>query len=207
MIETRKVFIKNGDIVLEGLIDAPPGETRSGVVLCHPHPLYGGEMTNALIAKTAKVLAERGFTALRFNFRGVGGSGGVHDGGSGEIGDALCALDFLASLPGMEKLHLLGYSFGSVVGLKAAGNDPRVEKLVGFAPPVTSMEMGTAGFSAKSKFFVWGTLDEHALPADRDKWYGALPEPKKMALFQGCDHFFGGFVRAAAEEAAQFLET
>ena len=87
------------DIVLEGRL-AVPADARAGVVICHPHPLYGGDMDNPVVVRVQEVCAELGLATLRFNFRGVGGSGGAHGGGVAEQDDARIALDVLAQATG-----------------------------------------------------------------------------------------------------------
>src|SRR5438094_10616195 len=89
---------------------ALPAHSRAGVVICHPHPLYGGDMDNPVVVRVQEVCAELGLATLRFNFRGVGGSGGTHGGGVAEQDDARIALDVLAQATGEVPLAIAGYS-------------------------------------------------------------------------------------------------
>src|SRR2546428_12194195 len=100
------------DIVLEGRLAVPAG-ARAGVVICHPHPLYGGDMDNPVVVRVQQVCAELGLATLRFNFRGVGGSSGTHGGGVGEQDDARAALDALARAAGTGPLAVRGHSVGA----------------------------------------------------------------------------------------------
>ena len=116
-------------IVLEGQLDLPDegaATPSAGVVICHPHPQYGGEMTNNVVMAVSSSIVAYGMAALRFNFRGVGRSGGAYDNGVGEQDDALAALEALATgvvgddLPDEMRVGLAGYSFGGGVARGAA---------------------------------------------------------------------------------------
>src|SRR5215510_1471976 len=112
---------------LEGRLTA--GERDRGVVLCHPHPLYGGSMLTPVILTVEAAFRAAGFTTLAFNFRGVGGSEGTHGEGRTEVEDVAGALVRLgAALEDPALVAVAGYSFGSLVGGQAAAADP----LVGF---------------------------------------------------------------------------
>ena len=122
-MKQRKVFFQSGALNLEGRLVSPRrAETGAGVVICHPHPLYGGSMDNNVVYAVSKALAEKGITSLCFNFRGVGRSEGLHDDGRGEIDDTLAAIAFLAGCSEIDsgRVGLAGYSFGGAVALNAA---------------------------------------------------------------------------------------
>lgn len=203
--DVREVFFKSGDIMLEGLLSMPEKAGSRAAVVCHPHPLYGGEMKNVLVAKTAMELAERGVPVLRFNFRGVGKSQGAFDDGVGEMTDVRSAIDFVAGESDVSVVDVVGYSFGARVGLEAAARHPRVGRLVGIAPPVSHMEMGNSAVSGKPKLFIRGTRDEYSATEVFDGWYESLPEPKKLVTLEGADHFFAGFVKEVALTVAEYL--
>jgi len=109
--------------VLQALLSAPRGVAARGVaVICHPHPLYGGTMTNKVVYTLASCAIKAGFYTLRFNYRGVGDSAGSYDGARGETADTLAAVNWLrARLPDLPLL-LAGFSFGAYVALKAAAS-------------------------------------------------------------------------------------
>ncbi|MPZ24584.1 MAG: hypothetical protein GEU28_13855 [Dehalococcoidia bacterium] len=102
---------------LEGVLHLPDSTPAPGVVICHPHPLYGGDMDNYVVAALCRALVAADFAALRFNFRGVGASQGNHDGRIGERSDARRALDWLGNHESVdpERLAIAGYSFGAIV--------------------------------------------------------------------------------------------
>src|SRR5215831_13958175 len=93
-----------------------PDNLAGGLVICHPHPLYGGDMANPVVVRAGEVARELGVVTLRFNFRGVGRSTGVRGAGIGEQEDLKAALDLLRShLPRGLPFALGGYSFGAWV--------------------------------------------------------------------------------------------
>src|SRR5271163_2662156 len=97
-----QVTFRSGDLTLEGLL-ANPGGNAPAVVVCHPHPLYGGSMYNNVVDAVLAAMWQAGYATLRFNFRGVGASDGEHDGGPGEVDDAVAAMAFLLAQPGVRK--------------------------------------------------------------------------------------------------------
>src|SRR5215813_1539315 len=134
-------FAVGGDVILEGHLAVPAAAT-AGVVICHPHPLYGGDMDNPVVVRAQEVCAELGLATLRFNFRGVGASGGVHAGGVGEQDDAAAALDTLAKAIGGGALAIAGYSFGSRIAALVGSRDGRVGGMALIAPPLAMADFG-----------------------------------------------------------------
>jgi alpha/beta superfamily hydrolase len=128
----------SGEPSLEARISASPEADRA-VVLCHPHPLYGGTMHSAVIVAIARLLADKGgerVATLRFNYRGVGASEGRYGEGLGEVMDARAALRALAARAPRAKVTMCGYSFGTWVGLRAAAIEGNVERVALVAPAV-----------------------------------------------------------------------
>ena len=121
--------------VLEGLLEFPSAALTCVAVICHPHPLFGGTLHNKVVHTLARALRAGGAATLRFNFRGAGGSAGIHDEGVGETEDALAAVaSARRAVPGVS-LILAGFSFGAVVALRAAAQ-ARPAWLIGVAPAV-----------------------------------------------------------------------
>ncbi len=89
-----QVSFRSGDLRLEGML-ANPGANAPAAVVCHPHPAYGGSMLNNVVDTILAAMWQAGYATLRFNFRGVGASEGEHDGGPGEVDDAVAAMAYV----------------------------------------------------------------------------------------------------------------
>ncbi len=159
-------------------------------VVCHPHPLFGGTMHNKVVYQTAKALHDRGAPVLRFNFRGAGLSEGEHDKGRGEQDDVRAALDYLATEFSGKPILLAGFSFGSWVGLRVGCADGRVDKLIGLGLPVDNIDMTDLRACAKPKLVIQGGNDQFGARANIEALFATLPEPKRLVIVDGADHFF-----------------
>ncbi len=188
---------------LEALLNAGSPQATHAALVCHPHPLFGGTLHNKVVFHAMKALNSFGFPVLRFNFRGAGLSEGEHDQGSGEADDVRAALDWLDRefrLP----LIVAGFSFGAAVGLRVACPDSRVKAVIGLGLPLAPTDDRTYDFGfleacPKPKLFVSGDRDQFAAPAQLKRLVAALPEPKKLVLVAGADHFFEGRLRELRE--------
>jgi alpha/beta superfamily hydrolase len=202
----EQVMFPVGEISLEGLYSAPTQATQIGAVVCHPHPLYGGEMHNNVVSALVQAFQQAGMTTLRLNFRGVGRSGGSHDQGNGEVEDVKAAVTYLLSRQEVPTVVVAGYSFGSMVGLRAGVADDRVHKLIGIALP---MGFGDPSFllpSPKPKLLISGDHDNYCpLPA-LNEFFAKLSEPKALVTVNGSDHFFWGQESEVATAATKFLQ-
>ena len=194
-----------GEITLEGLFWAPPQTPAVGVVLCHPHPLYGGEMHNNIVSALAHTLQQAGMATLRFNFRGVGRSGGEHGGGEAEVEDVKAAVTYLLSRQTVPTVVVAGYSFGSMVGLRAGAADPRVHKLIGVALPVGVGDPSFLLGVTKPTVLISGDRDNYSPIPSLQSLFAKLPEPKALVTVAGADHFFWGQEEEVAKAAVEFL--
>lgn len=199
----QSVTIPAGDIALEGLLSVPSVPARLGVVICHPHPLRGGDMHNNVVEGLVAAFQEMGAATLRFNFRGAGGSGGAHDDGNAEQHDVTAAVGYLLGHTPVGTLAVAGYSFGAMVGLRAGAADARVHKLVGVAPPVGTRDMSFLASVNKPKLLITGDRDRICPLADLQKLLVA--DPASVAIVPGADHFFGGDEATVGDLAARFL--
>ena len=201
-----KIEIPCGNITLEGMIHIPDGPGPFPlVVVCHPHPLYGGSMHNNVVDAVCSSLGEKEIAWLKFNFRGVGRSGGRFDDARGEKEDARAAISCGERQAGIdpEKIGLCGYSFGSIVAFPVAVEDPRVKAVGGIAPfvqPENLLHQYT-----RPKLLVCGTQDDFVNCKALEKVVQEMPEPKEIALYPGVDHFWSGAEDAMAERVAQFF--
>jgi uncharacterized protein len=184
---------------LEALLNAGAADATHAALVCHPHPLYGGTLHNKVVFHTMKALNSFGYPVLRFNFRGAGLSQGNHDHGIGEEEDVRTALDWVD-----REFHLplifAGFSFGAAVGLRVTCPDARVRAVIGVGLPVTAIDDRVYDFEflqtcMKPKLFVSGDRDQFGPRAKLEGLVGSLPEPKKLVIVPGADHFFEGRLR------------
>jgi uncharacterized protein len=191
MIPEQPVSLSVGaDLSLEARLALPPSPS-AGVVICHPHPLYGGDMDNPVVVRVQEVCAGLGLATLRFNFRGVGASGGVHAGGVGEQDDAAAALDALAkAIPGGSHA-IAGYSFGARIAALVGGRDGRIGGLALIAPPLAMYDFGFLEDRHVPTLVVAGTQDQYCPPDDFARFTSARPWVTP-ATIEGADHFFFG---------------
>ena len=199
-----------GGLSLEARVHAPPGAERA-IVICHPHPLYGGSMHSPVPLAIAKRLgegtadrAQDKIAWVRFNFRGVGSSEGRYEEGRGEVDDALAAIAHLRALAPAAKMSVCGHSFGSAMALLAAQRDARVDRVLLIAPSVRLFGLGD----------VHGPVAPHAAVfiGDKDELFDvdsarvlARDLGADFRVFEGFDHHFLKSRRALAEAAVPVL--
>ena len=183
----------------------PEVAARHVALVCHPHPMFGGTMHNKVVYRAAKSALLSGLPTLRFNFRGAGNSVGTFTGGDGEREDVRAALDYLtAHFPGLP-VCLMGFSFGSWVGLAVGATDSRVTTLVGLGVPVNILSFDFLHGVRKPKLILQGTRDEFGSVAEVADLYDSLAEPKQIHWVEGADHFFAGKLDEVQEVLQQFL--
>jgi len=203
----QAVTFQVSGLTLEGRLHAAENAQDApvpGAVVCHPHPLYGGDMDNALVVAICDALSTHGIAALRFNFRGAGGSEGAHGGGREERDDVRAALDFLASQPGVDPrwLCLAGYSFGAVVALSTAY--PSLAALAAISPPLAA-DRGDVIRLTCPTLLVFGERDTIAPAAGLERAGIDLPPGSRVAVVPGADHFWWGHEEKVAEEVVAFF--
>jgi hypothetical protein len=189
----RSLFLAGPQGRLEALLWTSPVAVPPLVaVVCHPHPLFGGTMHNKVVFQTAKALHQFGIPVLRFNFRGVGLSEGVHDKGRGEQDDVRAALHYLAAgFPGRSIL-VAGFSFGSVVGLRVGCEDSRVVELIGLGLPVNDSDFSFLRACPKPKLIVQGGNDKFGSRKNIESVFATISVPKWLVIVESADHFFTG---------------
>lgn len=191
---------------LEALLEWDPEWTvRQLAIVCHPHPLYGGTMHNKVVFRAAKAATHVGVPVLRFNFRGVGHSGGEYAGGAGERDDARAALDYLCQRFPEAPVAMMGFSFGSVVALAVGSAEARVNSLVGIGLPVNSANFHFLHEVRKPKLVVQGTRDQFGSRQNLEKLFSSLKEPKRLRFVEEADHFLTGKLAALQMEIQEFL--
>ena len=168
-------FSSSDGLQLEGRLSR--GAPDRGVVLCHPHPQYGGSMLTPVIMTVEQAFQETGYTTLAFNFRGVGASEGAYGGGQAEVADVTGALSFLKTAlgGGARRFAVAGYSFGSFVGAMTAAADRRVNFYLGVAPPLNHYDFGFLRQAICPMALIGATRDEHCDASRFEALYLSLP--------------------------------
>jgi uncharacterized protein len=201
---SRHVVFPCGEIELEGVLRLP--ETKGpvpAVIVCHPHPLYGGDMDNGVLLAVCAALGEKAIATLRFNFRGVGSSGGSYDEGRREQDDVTAALDYLAALKEIDsrKIGLAGYSFGGMVADAVAMKDNRVKQLTLISPVLTGSAWARLQEYTLPKLVIIGEEDTTIVFRPFQKYFG---EPGQYQVIAGADHFWSGYEEQISNKIACF---
>lgn len=203
MSESRAVTFGASDgLVLEGVLHLPAATPAPGIAVCHPHPLYGGDMNNNVVSVICRAAAENGVAALRFNFRGTGRSEGRHEGGDGERLDVAAAAEYLRGLPEIdsERVAVAGYSFGAAVALTA--NLSGLRALAAVSAPATSLPPQPSA-ALCPLLLVSGDEDEYS---DEDDIAGfARATGAAFVIVPGADHFWCGNEDRLVETVGEFL--
>ena len=203
MATTERLTIPSSDAVqLEALLHLPEGRPPlPGMVVCHPHPLYGGDMNNPVVEALCRAGLDAGYAVLRFNFRGTGASSGRHDNGEAEADDVRAAVAELAADERVSAVDVVGgYSFGSMMALKAAD--------VASALLLVSPPLGMNGLTSLPDA---PTL---VLSGDRDEYVevaalqaaAASAQDATVVIAEGADHFWWGADQFLSEQAWAFLQ-
>jgi uncharacterized protein len=166
-----------------------PGASAGAALITHPHPLYGGSMDNNVVWTARQAAASLGWSALRFNFRGVGRSTGSYGDGVKEAEDVAAALAFLQGCAA-GPYYVIGYSFGAAVAARAMLAGLAADGLVLISPPVAFMEMDFLPRTPRLELVVVGDRDELCPLADLRTCLSRLPV--EVAVIAEADHFFGG---------------
>jgi len=199
----REVFFNSGPLKIQGLLEEHPGE--KGVVVTHPHPLYGGDMFNHVVEAVCQAYADKGYTSLRFNFRGVGLSEGEYDNGVGEQDDVMAALDYVSAL-GKNEIDLAGYSFGAWVNAQGLNKYHHVKRMIMVSPPVSAMDYSFLSYNPRIKLVISGSHDEisgtHGIKERMPIWN---PEAI-LKIIDGADHFYGGKTEELKRLIIEFLD-
>lgn len=213
---------------LEGLFEeGEHGRPWGGVVVAHPHPLYGGTMAQPVVYRIAKTCRERGLATLRFNFRGVGASTGTYS-GSDEYLDVQAALAHLQQRlsenggdemagdasplppPSQMPLGLAGYSFGSVMAAGACGGPPPVDALALVACPASWQETVPEAFARLAAYrgpvlAVCGEDDDIAPPGPLERMLSAMGLGYRLEVVAGASHFFEESRKEVGRLVAEFM--
>ncbi|MCK8603467.1 alpha/beta hydrolase [Desulfoferrobacter suflitae] len=186
------LMIDTGQHMLEGLFDRGENPSTAAIV-CHPHPLYGGDMDNGVVVAMQKTLRSCGWSTLRFNFRGVGGSSGSYGEGEGEAEDTKGVAAYL-SQQGFDTICLGGYSFGAWVALKAVGPQLSPACTILVSPPVDFLSFANLALPSTPCLITLGDRDDFCRLASLRQWIAQQTVDEaliEVELLPRCDHFYG----------------
>jgi alpha/beta superfamily hydrolase len=198
-------FIKGPAGSLEALLEEPEQtEPVEACLVCHPHPLFGGTMHNKVVYRIARAMRTRGAVVLRFNFRGVSRSEGVHDHGPGEMEDARAALEFLRERYPDLPYSMAGFSFGSRIVMKLGCSlaDPKPVRLIAVGFPTQRGRFDYLSTCGLPKYFVHSTIYEHGPKDELEAAFQRFAEPKHLEFIEAGDHFFAGALDRLEEAIA-----
>jgi alpha/beta superfamily hydrolase len=198
-----KIRFMSDGYEIEGRLEK--SSLQRGVVITHPHPLYGGDMHNNVVAAIARVYRQKGYTALRFNFRGVGNSQGSYGDGVGEQEDVRAAVSYLADL-GIGQIDLAGYSFGAWVNALAVRDESPLANMIMVSPPVAFIDFGSISGLGSLRLIVTGSRDDIAPPDRIKKSYAAWNAAARFEVISGADHFYAGYLDKLEAILATYLE-
>jgi len=216
---TQSVVFNGPAGPLEGLCDEPDQMPIKGVaIISHPHPLFGGTMHNKVVQTLAKAFVQNGWRAIRFNFRGVGGSAGAYDEGRGEVNDLLQVIAQLHSF-GQETqvpqsqignaLALAGFSFGAFVTSHAVAQlaaNPNLDKVVLVGTAASRFTVAPVPPELHDKtLVVHGEVDDTVPLSSVMDW--ARPQSLPVTVIPGVEHFFHGQLPMLRNLVSRHLRT
>jgi alpha/beta superfamily hydrolase len=188
-MKEEEVFFQAGDVKIEGLLYNAPGER--GVVVSHPHPLYGGDMHNNVVETIVQAYRDKGYTTLRFNFRGMGQSTGSYDEGIGEQEDVRAALACLGGM-GKTSIDLAGYSFGAWVNALGLKGFEQARRTVMVSPPVNFLDFSFLDYNEKIRLVIAASRDDIGPPDMIREMIPVWNPEARFSIIQGADHFYWG---------------
>jgi alpha/beta superfamily hydrolase len=164
-------------------------------ILLHPHPQHGGTMNNKVVYSLYQSFVKRGFSTLRFNFRGVGRSQGVFDSGQGELSDAASALDWMQTYnPNAQTCWIAGFSFGAWISMQLMMRRPEISGFISIAPPANIHDFSFLAPCPASGLILHGDKDNVVPVSSVDKFSQKLQKQNTIKIdyrvIKDCDHFF-----------------
>ncbi|MBL4758143.1 MAG: alpha/beta hydrolase [Rhizobiales bacterium] len=196
---------------LEGRYQPGKNETSPIAIILHPHSAFGGTMNNQIIHQLYYMFAKRGFTVLRFNFRGVGRSQGIFDHGLGELSDSAAALDWIQSFnPESRACWIAGFSFGSWISMQLLMRRPEVEGFITIAPPANLYDFSFLAPCPSSGLIINGAKDAVAPPDAVETLVEKLKTQKGIVIdhqvMPDTNHFFEGKVEELIDRCGDYVD-
>jgi alpha/beta superfamily hydrolase len=207
-MKRTRVSFSSGGLVLEGILAIPEGAGPfPAVIVCHPHPLYGGSMDNNVVYNISETLTQASLASLKFNFRGVGGSQGEFGQGIGEREDVEAAISFISTVKEVDskRIGLAGYSAGAGFAFPVGFNDDRIRALAAVSPPLPMFDFDFLKNCPKPKLLISGSRDDLISINQFLEFCRNLPEPKECEGIEGADHFWWGYESRLAAKVTAFF--
>ena len=209
MRQSRVGFYTSGKLSLDGIFAVPDttGGPFPGVVVCHPHPMLGGDMESPVVTAICAALVLADIASLRFDFRGVGDSEGEFSGGEKEGDDLHAAIGMLGSLPGVDqrRIAVAGYSFGAGVVISTPGRWRSVRSFVAIAPPLSTVRKSPIGQDERPKFFIVGRQDKVVPSVELQAELDGMRPPVEFSELPDADHTLAGHEIQVAQQVVEFL--
>ena len=206
-----EVIFNGPDGRLEGRYHQSKKPDAPIAIVLHPHPLHGGNMNNRVVFIMFNNFVERGFSVLRFNFRGVGRSQGAFDNGVGELSDAAYAFDWMQQFNSNSPFCWIGgYSFGALISMQLMMRRPEIEGFVSISPPAGTEDFSFLAPCPSSGLIIHGDKDTH-VPLDAVKKLAQKLDGQKnisvnLCIVKGADHFYKDNMDDLSKEVASYLD-
>jgi uncharacterized protein len=206
------------EVVLTGAAGRIEGRYSPGkrdgapiALILHPHPRAGGNMNHPVAAQLFLLFMKRGFSVLRFNFRGVGRSQGEFDSGIGELADAATALDWLQTTnPAASQTWVAGYSFGAYIGMQLLMRRPETDGFISVSPPTNAYDFSFLAPCPASGLFLHGSTDSVVPPTEVERVVTKLRTQKGIVIdydiVDGADHFWANHLTAVESHVGDYLD-
>lgn len=206
-----EVIFNGAEGRIEGRYHHSKDNSAPIALLLHPHPQHGGTMNNKVVYALYQSFVKRGFSTLRFNFRGVGRSQGQFDNGPGELSDAATALDWAQTYnPNAKTCWIAGFSFGAWVAMQLMMRRPEISGFISIAPPASIHDFSFLAPCPASGMILHGDKDDMVPQSSVDKLAQKLQKQKNIEIdyrtIKGCDHFFQDHLEEMNSHVEEYLE-
>lgn len=205
------VILPGPDGRLEGRYHHSKRPNAPIALILHPHPQHGGTMNNKVVYRLYHVFARRGFSTLRFNFRGVGRSQGIYDRGEGELSDAAAALDWMQHHnENASGCWIAGFSFGAWIGMQLLMRRPELDGFITVSPPANMYDFSFLAPCPSSGLMVHGREDTLVTLESVEKLAEKLMTQRGVVIdlrvVEDCDHFFNDHLDEMQGHVEQYLD-
>lgn len=209
MMRQTAISFSSKHVTLEGVLAMPQElpQPYPAIVMCHPHPLLGGNMDSPVVASVCRAASEAGFASFRFNFRGVEGSEGDFENGDSTHEDIKAALNIIRRWRGIDRkrMALCGYSFGAGAILRGLRHFKSARALALIAPPLSTVEESRIVKDKRPKLFVVGENDRLVSSVRLQRALDGVREPVQFREVEGADHSLAGREWEVADEVVAFV--